>query len=100
MDFKVLITDSALAGLREIVTFVAHDDPVAALRLGEKLISRVLRLSANPERFAFHDAERGIRKMPLPPYLVFYSCDATARLVHILHFWHGAREWPEFHDED
>ena len=64
MDFKVLITDSALADLREIVTFIAHDDPVAALRLGEKLIARALRLAANPERFALHDARRGIRKSP------------------------------------
>ena len=96
MDFKVLITDSAVADLREIVAFVAHDDPVAALRLGEKLIARALRLAANPERFALHDTRRGIRKMPLPPYLVFYTCDLAAGLVHILHFWHGARRQPEF----
>jgi len=40
MDFKVLITDSALADLREIVEFIAQDDAQAAARLGEKLIAR------------------------------------------------------------
>ena len=96
MDFKGLITDNAVADLREIVAFVAYDDPAAALRLGEKLIARALLLATNPERFALHDARRAIRKMPLPPYLVFYTCDPDAGLVHILHFWHGARRRPEF----
>jgi len=96
MDFKVLITDSALADLREIVEFIAQDDPQAAARLGEKLISRALSLATLPERHAYHDAQRAIRKMPLPPYLVFYTCDKSARVVSILHFWHGARRWPEF----
>jgi hypothetical protein len=27
MDFRVLIADSAIAGLKEIVEFVAEDDP-------------------------------------------------------------------------
>ena len=39
MDFKVLIADSAIADLKEIVEFVAEDNPDAAIRLGEKLIA-------------------------------------------------------------
>ena len=71
MDFKVLITDSALNDLQEIVEFVAQDDPRAAERLGEKLIHRAMSLANLPERHALYDAQRGIRKMPLAPYLVF-----------------------------
>lgn len=96
MDCQVLITDSALADLREIVEFIAQDDPQAAARLGEKLIARALSLATLPERHANHDARRGIRKMPLPPYLVFYTCDRAAGVVNILHFWHGARRCPDF----
>jgi len=96
MDCKVLITDTALADLREIVEFIAQDDPQAAARLGEKLIARALSLATLPERHPYHDARRGIRKMPLPPYLVFYTCDQAADVVNILHFWHGARRWPDF----
>ena len=40
MDFKVLITESAIADLKEIVEFVAQDDSGAATRLGEKLVDR------------------------------------------------------------
>ncbi len=96
MGFKVLITGSARNNLREIVEFIAHDDPQAAGRLGEKLILAAMSLANFPERHAYHDARRGIRKMPLPPYLIFYSCDEVAGVVSILHFWHGARRWPEF----
>jgi plasmid stabilization system protein ParE len=96
MGYKVLITDSALADLREIVEFVAQDDPQLAVRLGEKLIAGAMGLSALPERHAFHDTGRGIRKMPMPPYLIFYTFDRANGIVNILHFWHGARQWPEF----
>ncbi len=96
MDYKVLITDSALADLQEIVEFVAQDDPQAAARLGEKLIARALSLRTMPERHAWHDAARGIRKMPLSAYLVFYTCDKPRGVVNILHFWHGARQSPDF----
>jgi plasmid stabilization system protein ParE len=96
MGFKVLITDNALDNLQKIVQFVAQDDPVAAQRLGEKLIVRALSLANFSERDALYDAQRGIRKMPIVPYLIFYTCDKAAGVVNILHFWHGARRWPEF----
>lgn len=96
MDYKVLITDSAIADLREIVEFVAQHDAQAAQRLGDKLIARALSLDVLPERHAFHDERRRIRKMPLPPYLVFYTCDGTIRTVTVLHFWHSARRAPKF----
>jgi toxin ParE1/3/4 len=96
MGFKVLITDNALNDLQEIVEFIAQDNPQTAARLGEKLIVRALSLATLPERHAYYDERRGIRKMPLSPYLVFYTCDKEAGIVNILHFWHGARRWPDF----
>jgi addiction module RelE/StbE family toxin len=96
MDFKVLITDSAIADLKEIVEFVAADNPEAATRLGEKLLARALSLETLPERFPFHDRLRGIRKMPVSPFLIYYKCDEETSVVNILHFWHGARRRPEF----
>ena len=96
MDFKVLITDNAIADLKEIVEFVAQDDSGVAIRLGEKLVERALSLARMPERFSFHDQSRGIRKMPMPPFQIFYTCNNTEGVVNILHFWHGARRAPEF----
>ena len=99
MDFKVLITDTAVADLREIVEFVAGDDQEAARRLGVKLIAAGLSLEKMPERFPIHDRDRAIHKMSLPPYLIFYRCEPAAGAVYILHFWHGARRQPRFGKE-
>jgi plasmid stabilization system protein ParE len=57
MDFKVLIADSATADLKQIVEFVAEDNPEAAIRLGEKLLGHALSLGTLPERFPFHDRQ-------------------------------------------
>jgi len=94
MDFKVLIADSAIADLKEIVEFVAEDNSDAAIRLGKRLLAHALSLATMPQRFPFHDKRRGIRKMPLPPFLIFYVRDETASVVSILHFWDGARRSP------
>ncbi|MBV9008855.1 MAG: type II toxin-antitoxin system RelE/ParE family toxin [Verrucomicrobia bacterium] len=96
MDFKVLIAESAIADLKEIVGFVAQDDATAAIRLGNKLVDRALTLRTFPERFPFHDESRSLRKMPLAPFLVFYTCDDAAHVVNVIHFWHGARQSPQF----
>ena len=96
MDFKVLITENALEDLKEIVEFVAADDPLAAARLGEKLLEHALSLRFMPTRCPLHDRHRGIRKMTTAPYLVYYTCDDSSGTVNILHFWHGARIAPEF----
>jgi len=96
MAWQVLITDSALADLRDIVEFIAQDDSQAAERMGCRLVTRALDLATMPERHALHDAEHRIRKFPVPPFLVFYHCDVASQTVSVLHFWHGARQWPEF----
>lgn len=62
MDFKVLIADSAIADFKEIVEFVAEDNPEAAIGPGEKLFAHALSLATLPDRFPFHDRRRGIRK--------------------------------------
>lgn len=79
MDFKVLIAENAIADLKEIVEFVAQDDSDAATRLGNKLVACALSLRTMPQRFPFHDQQRGIRKMALPPFLIFYTCDEAGR---------------------
>jgi hypothetical protein len=34
--------------------------------------------------------------MPLAQYLVYYTCEKARGVVNILHFWHGAWQWPDF----
>jgi toxin ParE1/3/4 len=97
MDYRVLIAESAVDDLREIVAFVAADDPVAAVRLGDKLVNHALSLAAFPARHSLYDKERNIRKMAVPPYLIYYTTHEPTRSVNIIHFWHGARCSPDFY---
>lgn len=96
MGFQILITDSALEDLKGIVGFIAVDDPAAAVRVGEKLVDQAMSLGIMPTRCPLHDKDRGIRKMTINPYLIYFACDETNNMVHILHFWHGARLNPDF----
>ena len=95
MDFKVLITDTALNDLKNIVEFVAQDDPDVAARLGYKLVAAAMSLAPMPQRFPYYDRCAGIRKMPVPPFIIYYTCGPEP-IVNILHFWHGARQTPQF----
>jgi len=53
MDFKVLIADSAIADLKEIVEFVPEDNSDPAIRLGKRLLAHALSLAMMPQRFPF-----------------------------------------------
>jgi plasmid stabilization system protein ParE len=96
VDYKVLITDSALNDLKGIVLFIAEDDASAAVRVGERLIDRALSLGTMPARCPYHDSAQGIRKMTASPFQIYYNSDESHAVVHILHFWHAARLSPKF----
>ena len=96
MDFKLLIAESAIADLKQIVEFIADDNRTAAARVGEKLLEHALTLATMPERFPLHDRARDIHKMSAPPFLIFYNIDKAKGAVNILHFWHSARRSPQF----
>jgi plasmid stabilization system protein ParE len=96
VEYKVLITDSAIDDLKDIVAFIAEDDATAAVRVGERLIERALSLGMMPARCPYHDAVRGIRKMTAAPFQLYYTCDESNAVVNILHCWHAARMSPEF----
>ena len=49
MDYQVILSPCAVDDLRAIVRYVASDDPVAAARLGEGLLSATKRLATFPE---------------------------------------------------
>ena len=95
MDFKVLIADSAIADLKQIVEFVAEDNSEAAIRLGKKLLGHALSLATFPNVFlsTTGDVESARCRYRL---LIYYQCDEQTSVVNILHFWHGARRRPEF----
>lgn len=94
MDFKVTFSQRALRELAAIIKFIAQDNPDAAHELGDKLLDQAAGLRRFPLRHAKDHHRANVRKIPMPPYLIYYSINEEKRTVTILHFWHGARQHP------
>ena len=94
---KVVWTDAARRNLDEIVSYIALDNPGAALRIDDLLVSAARRLSDFPA-VGKHGAIAGTCELlPHPSYRMVYAIGADA--VTILAFVHTARQWPPLEDE-
>ena len=97
MDFKVIWSPSARADLRDIVTFIAEGNSVAAERFGTTLIeaSRALgrfqRKGRQVPEFGLED----IRELIVPPYRMIYRLQESKSTLEIIRLWHGARGEPK-----
>jgi addiction module RelE/StbE family toxin len=96
VDCKIVWTLRARDDLREIATFIAHDNPPAALKLGELIFARVDTLEQFPElgRVVPERNQPNLRELVVKNYRVVYRFRSQAKLVEILRVWHGARGEP------
>ena len=86
----VLWTDEATDRLEEIYAWIASDNPGAAGRVAEQLITTADSLAHLPLRG--REIAPGLRQLAhLSPYLLRYSYDPLADVVTIRTIWHGAR---------
>jgi plasmid stabilization system protein ParE len=97
MDYRVVLSPSARADLRDIVRYISIDDPDEALRFGRFLISRSRLLSQSPElgRIVPEFEDALIREIIVRAYRVVYRLDHSQQLVEVIRFWHAARDVPE-----
>jgi len=97
MDYKVIWRDDAIADLREEVAYIAQDNPIAAVKLGEAIIRKSMLLSNHPRLGAmFQKLQKDtVRELSIPPYRLFYEIDDAASVIYVTLLWHGAREEPE-----
>ncbi|MGO8792973.1 MAG: type II toxin-antitoxin system RelE/ParE family toxin [Terriglobia bacterium] len=98
MDFTIIWSDAAIADLEEICSFVAQDDPQAALRLGRGILAHVRVLASFP--FIGPTYPRGVRgtlrEIVFRSHRIFYDVNEESHSVEILHVWHGRRDEPLF----
>ncbi len=98
MGFKVIWSDEAIADLHEICSYIARDNPEAALRMGNGILDHVRILARFP--FIGPTYPRGtpgpLREIVFRSYRIFYDVSEETGRVDILHVWHGAREEPKF----
>jgi addiction module RelE/StbE family toxin len=91
--FKIVFSPYADRDLEQIVSYVAKDNPVAADKLGQKLIDRALSLAVagNVQMGSRLRNRPDVRKLIEGNYLILYRVFTERNKVRILRFWHAAR---------
>ena len=100
MDYRVVLSPSARADLRNIVRYISVDDPERAVRFGRFLVSRTKILGRFQElgRVVPELGDPLIREVIVRrSYRVVYRLNRAEHLVEIIRFWHAARGIPEIH---
>lgn len=102
MGHQVIWTDEAIADLRQLVAFIAQDNPSAAVKLGEELIRKSMFLGEHPRlgRMLRETKSDALREMIVRPYRLIYEIDDQARSVRVRALWHGARQEPQFGSDE
>jgi addiction module RelE/StbE family toxin len=91
---KVVLAPQAREDLREILAYIAADNPRAARAVLARIRERILELRTHP-----HLGRPGrlpeTRELVIPatPYVVPYQ--VLGRVVQVLRVYHGARRWPD-----
>jgi plasmid stabilization system protein ParE len=96
VGYKILFTEDALVDLEIILDYIRADNPAAADRFGTALLNHVEVLQSFPRIGALVPTRPGVRKLLHTPVRVYYRVRENQRLIEILHFWHVAREQPQF----
>ncbi len=96
MDCQVVLTPQAIADLREIVEFIALQNPERARSFGNELIDSALSLKTFPERgrIVAEINEPSVREIIHAPFRIIYEYFPNGPAVYVLRFWHGARGKP------
>ncbi|HYY29035.1 MAG TPA: type II toxin-antitoxin system RelE/ParE family toxin [Chthoniobacterales bacterium] len=88
------MTSQAARDLREIVAYIARDNPAAAERFGLALVEKAELLKSFPMLGKKVKGREEDRVLVEEPVLIFYLPDIAAGVIIIKRFWHGARGTP------
>jgi toxin ParE1/3/4 len=98
MGFKLIWSETAIADLDNICSYIARHDPQAAHRIGRGILDHVRILASFP--FIGPAYPRGahgsLRQIVFRSFRIFYDVSEESRSVEILHIRHGARDEPTF----
>ena len=96
MDYKIVFSEPSIDDLKNIVRFIAKDNPQAAARFGAKLIESVRKLATFPRlgRVVPEKNDDDVREIIFKSYRIFYRVKDPSRTVEIARFWHAARGEP------
>ena len=95
MGCKIIFSPQAIADLAAAVRFIAKENPIAAVNVGNALIDRVTVLEHFPLLGSAYPKRPGVRKLVSRPYIIFYRFREPENMVDILRYWHGAQREPD-----
>jgi toxin ParE1/3/4 len=79
--------------LRQIISYIARDNPMAARRMKERLEASVLPLAEHPYLYRKSERAPGLREIVAHPnYIVLYRVTETR--IDVVNVVHARREYP------
>jgi len=97
-QYHVILTQRARSDLHEIRDYIAKDSAHNAKNFVAELVEAIVSLQQLPHRYPIYEKRRrsagSIRRMPLPPYLVYYIVDDQNLRVEVITVRHGMRRQP------
>jgi len=93
MGHEVVLTLLAEGDLEEIVSFIAEDNPEAALATGRQIIERLEHLTSFPlsGRVVPEFGDDNLREIVHSHYRIVYQIVDEAKRIEVVRIWHGAR---------
>ncbi|HEL8026007.1 TPA: type II toxin-antitoxin system RelE/ParE family toxin [Escherichia coli] len=89
----ILWLSSARDDLRQIVTYIAKDNPHAARRMKIRIETSVLPLAEHPYLYPTSERILGLREIvPHPNYIILYRVAASS--IEIVNVVHARRQYP------
>jgi len=97
MDWPVILTPQSLDDLKNIISFIARDNPERAHSFGNELVDHALSIGNFPElgRIVPELGDDAVREIICGRYRIIYELFPETPAIFVLRFWHGARGIPE-----
>lgn len=99
MKYNLVIAEAAEADLDGIADYISYElkEPNTALKQLARIQEAMATLEELPERHSLvqdkYLAAKGIRKLPIDNYVIFYTVNKSANTVNIVRVLHGRRDW-------
>ena len=97
MAYKLIWSPVARDDLRDLVRFIAMDNPDRAATFGFHVIHRAEKVQDFPEmgRMVPERHDPCIREIIVRPYRVIYRVSHERQMIEFVRVWHAARGEPE-----
>ena len=98
MEYQVTLTSQATEQIHQTVLYIAQtlQEPQTAKRWADLLYKEISELNFMPSRYPLTDEEpwrtKGIHRMPLKNFLVYYSIDEENKIVSVTAVIYGRRD--------